>query len=67
MSSEKILDMFKKDFVHLGLDKKETKELWAGLDGYIKVLSIVLPSLILPSLAYWLLNLNKVNGTKVNK
>ena len=26
-SSEKISDMLKKDFVHLGLDKKESKEL----------------------------------------
>ena len=43
--------MLKKDFVHLGLDKKESKELRAGLDGYIKAVSVVLPFLILPSSA----------------
>ena len=52
MSSEEISDMLKKDFVHLGLDKKETKELRAGLDGYIKAATVVLPFLILPSSAY---------------
>ncbi len=52
MSSEEISDMLKKEFVHLGLDKKETKELRAGLDDYIKALSVVLPFLILPSSVY---------------
>ena len=51
-SSEEISDMLKKNFVHLGLDKKESKELRAGLDGYIKAVSVVLPFLILPSSAY---------------
>ena len=51
-SSEEISDMLKKDFVHLGLDKKKSKELQAGLDGYIKAVSVVLLFLILPSLAY---------------
>ena len=50
-SLEEISDMLKKDFVHLGLDKKESKELRAGLDGYIKAVSVVLPFLILPSSA----------------
>ena len=50
-SSEEISDMLKKDFVHLGLDKKESKELRASLDGYIKAVSVVLPFLILPSSA----------------
>ena len=66
MSLEEILDMLKKNFVHLGLDKKETKKLQAGLDGYIKAVSIILPFLILSSLAYWLLNLNRVNRTKAD-
>ena len=44
--------MLKKDFVHLGLDKKETKELQAGLDGYIKAVYVVFSFLILPSSAY---------------
>ena len=52
MSSEEISDILKKDFVHLGLDKKETKELRAGLNGYIKAVSNVLPFLILPISAY---------------
>ena len=52
MSSEEILDMLKKDFVHLGLDKKETKKLRAGLDRYINVGSVVFPFLILLNSAY---------------
>ena len=67
MSLEEILNMFKKDFVHLGLNKKETKELQTGFNGYIKTVSIILPFLILPNLAYWLLNLNRVNKTKADK
>ena len=51
-SSEQISDMFKKDFVHLGLDKKESKKLRAGLNNYIKAVSVVLPFLILLSSAY---------------
>ena len=51
-SSEEISDMLKKDFVHLGLDKKESKELRVGLDDYIKAVSVVLPFLILSSSAY---------------
>ena len=50
--SEEISDMLKKDFVHLGLDKKESKELRAGLDGYIKAVSVVFLFLILPSSTY---------------
>ena len=49
---EKVSDMLKKDFVHLGLNKKKLKELQAGFDGYIKAVSVVLPFLILPSSAY---------------
>ena len=52
MFLKEILDKLKKDFVHLGLDKKETKELQAGLNGYIKAGDVILPFLILPSLAY---------------
>ena len=52
MFSEEISDMLKKDFVYLGLDKKETKELRAGLDDYIKAVSIILPFPILPSSTY---------------
>lgn len=35
-SSAKIDKLIKQDWVHLGLDKKEKKELQAGLSGYIK-------------------------------
>ena len=52
MFLEKISDMLKKDFIYLGLDKKEIKELRAGLNGYIKAVSVVLLFLILPSSAY---------------
>ena len=51
-SLEEILNMLKKDFVHLSLDKKETKELQAGFDGYIKAVSVILPFLILSNSAY---------------
>ena len=67
ISSEEILDMPKKDFVHLGLNKKETKESQVGLNGFIKVVGIVFHFLILPISAYWLLNLNRANETKANK
>ena len=52
MSSEEISDMLKKDFVYLGLDKKETMKLRAGLDGYIKAVIVVFFFLILPNSAY---------------
>ena len=52
MFLEEISDMFKKNFVHLGLDKKGTKEFQTGLDGYIKTVSVVLSFPILPSSAY---------------
>lgn len=42
MSFEEILDMLKKDFIHLGLEKKETKELQVGLDEYIKAISFII-------------------------
>lgn len=37
MSLEKILDMLKKDLIHLGLNKKETKKLQTGHNKFIKV------------------------------
>ena len=40
--SEKISAILKKDFVHLGLEKKESKELQASLVGYIKVVSFTI-------------------------
>ena len=83
ISLEKISDMLKKDFVHLGLDKKETKELRAGFNKYIKSVSFIIcfryssflirPTaiiflfLILSSSAHWLLNLYTVNRTKADK
>ena len=35
-SAEEISNMLKKDVVHLGLNKKNAKELRAALDGYVK-------------------------------
>ncbi len=34
--------MLKKDFVYLGLKKKESKKLRANLDGYIKAISFTI-------------------------
>ena len=42
MSLKEISDMLKKNFMHLGLDKKETKELQAGLNGFIKAVSFTI-------------------------
>ena len=39
---EKILDMLKKHIVHLGLDKKKTKELQISLIGFIKAVSFII-------------------------
>ncbi len=41
-SSEEISEMLKKDFVYLGLEKKESKELRANLNGYIKAISFII-------------------------
>lgn len=40
--SEEIFEILKKDFVHLGLKKKESKELRASLEGYIKAVSFTI-------------------------
>ncbi len=53
-SSEKISGMLKKDFVHLGLEKKESKDLRANLDGYIKAVSF---TILFVSTKFSLLNL----------
>ena len=42
MFLEKISDIFKKKFVHLGLDKKETKELRVDLNEFIKAISFII-------------------------
>ena len=41
-SAEEISNMLKKDVVHLGLNKKNIKELRAVLDGYIKAVSFTI-------------------------
>ncbi len=41
-SSEEISEMLKKNFIHLGLEKKESKDLRANLDGYIKAVSFTI-------------------------
>ncbi len=41
-SSEEISGMLKKGFVHLGFEKKNSKELRANLDGYIKAVSFAI-------------------------
>ncbi len=40
--SKEISGMLKKDFVHLSLEKKESKELRANLDGYGKTVSFTI-------------------------
>ncbi len=62
--SEEIFGMLKKDFVYLGLGKKEPKELQANLDGYIKAVSYII---LFIRTKFSLLNLNRVNKTKVDK
>ncbi len=49
-SAAEISNMLQKDFVHLGLDKKELSALRTSLDGYIKAISYCRFSL--PSSAY---------------
>lgn len=51
-SSEKILNILKKGFIHLSLDKKERKELRAGLDKFIKAISFII-SFYYSSLLIW--------------
>ncbi len=41
-SLEEIFGMLKKDCVYLGLEKKESKELRANLDGYITAISFTI-------------------------
>ncbi len=41
-SSEEISGMLRKDFFHLGLEKKESKKLQANLDGYIKAINFTI-------------------------
>lgn len=41
-SVKKIFEMVKKDFIYLGLKKKEAKELQANLDRYIKTISFII-------------------------
>ena len=65
-SLEEISNMLKKDFVHLGLNRKSTKKLQACLDGYIKAISFALH--FYSSSYYKLLNLvNRVKQTKLDK
>ncbi len=53
-SSEEISRMLKKDFVHLRLEKKESKELRANLDMYIKAVNF---TILFISIKFNLLNL----------
>lgn len=56
---EKISNMFKKDFVYLGLNKKSIKKLRVSLDKYIKAINFII---YFPYSSYHkLLNLNKIN------
>ena len=64
-SVEEISNMLKKDFVHLGLNKKNAKELRAALDGYIKAVSFTIH--FCHSSYHKLLNLvNRVKQTKLD-
>ena len=64
-STEEISNMLKKNFVHLGLNKKNTKELQAALDGYIKAVSFTI--YFHCSFYYKLLNqVNRVKQTKLD-
>lgn len=40
--SKKIFELLKKDFIHLGLEKKKLKELQANLKRYIKAISFTI-------------------------
>ena len=42
MYLEKISDMLKKNFVYLGLDKKDIKKLRAGFDKFIKIITFTI-------------------------
>ena len=65
-SAEEISNMFKKNVVHLGLNKKSAKELRAALDGYVKAVSFTIH--FCRSSYHKLLNLvNKVKRTKLDE
>ena len=65
-SAEEISNMLKKDIVHLGLNKKSSKELRAALAGYIKAVSFTIHFCY--SSYHKLLNLvNRVKRTKLDK
>ena len=65
-SLEEISNILKKDFIHLGLNKKSAKELQTGLDGYIKAISFTV--YFHCSSYHKLLNLvNRVKQTKLDK
>ena len=51
-SLEEISNMLKKNFIHLGLNKKNAKELQAGLNGYIKAISLSYISIVFPTINY---------------
>lgn len=63
---EEISRMFKKNFVYLGLNKKNVKKLQTGLNKYIKTLSF---TIYCHHFSYYkLLNLvNRVNQIKLDK
>ena len=64
--AEEISNMLKKNVVHLGLNKKSTKELRAALDGYVKAISFTIH--FRRSSYHKLLNLvNRIKRTKLNK
>lgn len=63
---EKISNMFKKDYVYLGLNKKSAKKLQAGFDEYIKAVNFTI--YFCCSSYHKLLNLiNRVKWTKLDK
>ena len=65
-SVEEISNIFKKDVVHLGLNKKNIKELRAALDRYVKVVSFTIHFRC--SSYHKLLNLvNRIKRTKLDE
>ena len=65
-STEEIPNMFKKDVVHLGLNKKNVKELQFALNRYIKAVSFTI--YFYCSSYHKLLNLvNRVEQTKLDE
>ena len=40
--SQRKFQIYSKDFIYLGLDKKKLKKLWASLDGFIKAVSFII-------------------------